>query len=208
MNDSEQELLEISERLAEIKLSEKTIGVLVGLVLKQDPQIASKMHELDFQRRHPDYRVRPEKQGVDLVNTKTNKPLEHKAVTCTSDSAGTVNFPLPVMKKGEPVDAYRARVYKSQLAKGTVCIEVKDRSNNVQETFYFSEEFISGYVSRVTDIEQRSKVVLSVKRCKRCKKFHKLDHLKRSEPQVQRYADKSFWDEVHAIPKCQTAKKK
>lgn len=179
-------------------LSRMTVGALVQLLLHVDPSICAKMHEIDFEQRHPEYRVRDEKQGADLVHRVTNQPIEHKAVTVKNGKPGSVNFPIPVQKKGESLKAYEDRVYQEQKAKGDVFIEVKNGNGVVTLTTVLPARFIADYISNLPDLETRAKLVLNVSICKRCNCSHKLSHL---EVMAVKYCDRKAmwdWDECYA----------
>ena len=189
------------------KLTDREESALVELLLRNNPTIATKLGEIDFAARNPDFKVRKEKRGVDLINKKTGKPGEHKAVVCTSDTGGSVNFHIPVQKAGESDSHYKQRVYDEQLRKGDVYIDIKSASGALLATEMLPAEFIAGYVSNLPRLETRTNLAVGVRICKHCRRSHKLDYMKAMSARINANSAR-YWAQCYEPPpKCKKPKK-
>jgi hypothetical protein len=194
-------------------LSDETALVLIELIIRHDPTVQQKLHEHAYCLRNPDYVVRAERNGADLVNVKTGGLVEHKAVTLLNSDLGmrgTVNFPLPVRGKSDSLETFKRAVYQTQMQHGDLHMTCRNGKGIILfgGDIVIPAAFISGFLANHKSIAKPSskKIAISVTCCPTCKRSHKLDFLKKksAEYSPSKREDADFWKSCYVnIPtKC------
>jgi hypothetical protein len=150
------------------------------------PNIHQKIDEIIEKANLPEFVVSDKANGADLINSKTDSHREIKTSVLTKEARCNFMFNVPSGTTNENRTLLEQSIREKTKNDKAVFI-IKNKKAKEIARYEFGCEFLVWYVGHFPSFsEKTTKINFGCSRCKKCKSFHRLDHLKSMEQQFNK----------------------